>query len=540
MKRYYFDHSATTPVDHRVTQAMTHAMEKSFGNPSSMHSFGREARVLLEEAREKVARLLNADPAELYFTSGGTEADNTALLGVMLANRDRGDHLITSKIEHHAILDTAKFLESEGFRVSYVSPDRFGVIHAEEIERAIVPGTVMVSVMSVNNETGSINPMAEIGRLCRHKGVLLHTDAVQAFGKVPIDVQAQNVDLLSLSGHKIYGPKGIGVLFVRRGIKLTTRTFGGHQERGTRTGTENLPGAVGLAVAATLSHEKMESEKVRLTGLRDRLWDGLNSQLQDIHLNGHPTERLPGINNISFEGVEGEALLLSLDLKGIAASTGSACSSGQVNASHVLLSMGIEPDIAQSSIRFSMGRENDDESVDYASGSSAASCSEFTGYGLSAVNHNLAQSSPTVAVAMSGGVDSSVAAALLIRLGYQVVGLTMKLFNPESAQLPSAHRGCCNLDAIFRAQAVCQTLNIPHYSLDFIKEFEEGVIQDFIGEYLSGRTPNPCVRCNTLLKWGLLFDKAKASGLRLSSHRALCSHCKDRGRNPTFTGFRSG
>lgn len=366
MKKYYFDHSATTRVDEQVVQAMTLAMRETFGNPSSVHSFGRDARVLLEDSREKLARLLTADPAEVFFTSGGTEADNIALLGVMRANRDQGDHLITTKIEHHAVLDTAKFLEKEGFRVSYVSPDKYGMIRPEEIQRAITPGTVLVSLMHVNNETGTINPLAEIGRICRHQGVLLHTDAVQSFGKLPIDVQAMNIDLLSLSGHKIYGPKGIGALFVRRGVKLNKRTFGGHQEREIRTGTENLPGAVGLSVAAQICAAKMASEAQRLTGLRDKLWNGLNSQLQDIHLNGHPTERLPGINNISFEGVEGEALLLSLDLKGIAASTGSACSSGQVSASHVLLAMGIPPEIAQGSIRFSMGRENDDESVNYA------------------------------------------------------------------------------------------------------------------------------------------------------------------------------
>jgi cysteine desulfurase len=366
MKRYYFDHSATTRVDERVAEAMTAAMRESFGNPSSMHGFGRDARVLLEDSREKIARLLHADPAELFFTSGGTEADNTALLGVMSANRERGDHLVVSKVEHHAVLNTANFLEKEGFRVSYVSPDAFGMIQPEEIQRAITPGTVLVSVMHVNNETGTINPLAEIGRICRHQGVLLHTDAVQSFGKLPVDVQAMNVDLLSLSAHKIYGPKGAGALFVRRGVPITARTFGGHQEREVRTGTENLPGAVGLAVAAQICHEKMASEAVRLTTLRNRLWDGLKAQLANIHLNGSPSERLPGLNNISFEGVEGEALLLSLDLKGIAASTGSACSSGQINASHVLLAMGVAPEIAQGSIRFSMGRENDAESVDYA------------------------------------------------------------------------------------------------------------------------------------------------------------------------------
>ncbi len=366
LKRYYFDHSATTRVDPAVCAAMTMAMSEHFGNPSSMHSFGREARVLLEEAREKIARMLQADPAELFFTSGGTEADNLALLGVMEANREKGDHLIVSKIEHHAVLNTAQYLEKNGFRVSCVSPDATGMIQPEEVRQAIVPGTVLVSIMHVNNETGTINPLAEIGKIAHERGILMHTDAVQSFGKLPVDVQQLSLDLLSLSGHKIYGPKGVGALFVRRGVKLQTRTFGGHQEREVRTGTENLPGAIGLAAAAEICKEKMATEAERLANLRDKLWEGLRSRLPDIHLNGHPTMRLPGLNNISFAGVEGEALLLSLDLKGLAASTGSACSSGQVSASHVLLAMGVPAEIAQGSIRFSLGRENDEEAVNYA------------------------------------------------------------------------------------------------------------------------------------------------------------------------------
>jgi cysteine desulfurase len=366
VKRYYFDHSATTRVDSRVVEVMAQAMEHSFGNPSSLHSFGRESRVLLEDAREKISRILNADTAEVFFTSGGTEADNTSLIGVMNANRERGDHFITAKIEHHAILDTARYLEQQGFRISYISPDTQGIIHPDEVLSAITPGTVLISVMHVNNETGVINSIAEIGRMARERGILMHTDAVQSFGKLPVDVSTMNIDLLSLSGHKIYGPKGIGALYVRKGVKLAARTFGGHQERELRTGTENLPGAVGLAKAAEICREKMASEATRLTALRDRLWQGLSTRLSDVHLNGHPEMRLPGINNVSFEGIEGEALLLAADMKGIAVSTGSACSSGQVSASHVLLAMGVPPEVAQGSIRFSLGRENDDESIDYA------------------------------------------------------------------------------------------------------------------------------------------------------------------------------
>lgn len=366
LKRYYFDHSATTRVHPAAAEAMVKVLREDFGNPSSLHAFGRDARVLLEEARESIAKILNADPADLFFTSGGTEADNTALMGVMEANRDKGDHLITSMIEHHAILDMAEYLEKNGFRVSYVRADEVGIIRPEDVERAITPRTVLISVMQVNNEVGTINPVAEIGRLARESGILFHTDAVQSFGKIPVDVKQINADLLSISGHKIYGPKGIGALYVRKGVNLQRRTQGGHQEREVRTGTENLPGAVGFAVAARICQEEMEAETIRLSGLRDRLWDGLRQQVPNIRLNGHPQMRLPGLCNVSFEGVEGEALMLSLDLKGIAASTGSACSSGQTSASHVLLAMGIPPEIAQGSIRFSLGRENDDESIDYA------------------------------------------------------------------------------------------------------------------------------------------------------------------------------
>ncbi len=366
MKRYYFDHSATTRVDAAVAEAMVKVMREDFGNPSSLHSFGRDARVILEDARETIAKILNADPTEIFFTSGGTEADNTALIGVMEANRDKGDHLITSMMEHHAVLETAEYLEKNGYRVSYIRPDEQGIIQPADVERAITPQTVLISIMHVNNEVGTISPVEEIGRIARERGVLFHTDAVQSFGKIPVDVKAINADLLSVSSHKIYGPKGAGALYLRRGVKINRRTHGGHQEREVRTGTENLPGAVGLAAAAEICQREMESEAVRLSDLRNRLWSGLQERIPKIRLNGHPAKRLPGLCNVSFEGVEGEALMLALDLEGIAASTGSACSSGQTSASHVLLAMGIPPEIAQASIRFSLGRENDDESVDYA------------------------------------------------------------------------------------------------------------------------------------------------------------------------------
>jgi len=365
LKRYYFDHSATTRVNARAIEAMTRVMESNFGNPSSVHAFGRDARVVLEEYRETIASLLNADAGEVFFTSGGTEADNLALIGVMQANRSRGRHLITSAYEHHAILDAAEYLGKNGFEISYIKPDRYGQIQLDDVVRAIRPDTQLISVMHVNNEVGTINDIGAIGKLAQERDILFHTDAVQSFSKIPIDVKAMNIDLLSLSGHKIYGPKGNGAIYIRKGVNIERRQFGGHQEREIRTGTENLPGIAGLTMAAQICHQEMDSEAERLLYLREKLWNGLNDSLADIQLNGHPEERLHGLCNVSFGGVEGEALMLSMDLKGIAASTGSACSSGQTSASHVLLSMGIPPEMAQSSIRFSLGKETDDEAVDY-------------------------------------------------------------------------------------------------------------------------------------------------------------------------------
>ncbi|MBU0520440.1 cysteine desulfurase [bacterium] len=365
MNRYYFDHSATTRVDPAVADIMRQVMCENYGNPSSVHGFGRDAREFLDRSRETIAEILNADPAEVYFTSGGTEADNLALSGVMEANQERGRHLITSTTEHHAVLYTAEYLGKNGYEVSYIRPDKYGLIQVDDVARAIRPDTAMISIMHANNEVGTINPIAEIGRLARDNGIIFHTDAVQTFGKLPLNVSELNVDLLSLSGHKIYGPKGIGALYVSTGIAVTPRSYGGHHERELRPGTENLSGIAGLAKAASLCHESLEKENDRLKIMRDSLWRELQTRLPDLTLNGHPEQRLSGLLNVTFHGVEGEAILLALDMKGIAVSTGSACSSGQTTPSHVLLSMGLAPEDAQSSIRFSLGHENSDESIEY-------------------------------------------------------------------------------------------------------------------------------------------------------------------------------
>lgn len=365
MRRIYLDHSATTPVRTEVAAAVMEYMTGKFGNPSSVHSFGREAKAALEKARGQVAALINAQPEEIIFTSGGTESDNLAIIGAARANAIRGKHIITSAIEHHAVLDTCKALEKEGFRVTVLPVDAYGQISLADLEAAITDDTILISIMHVNNEVGTIQPIAEIGRIARERGILFHTDAVQSLGKIPVDVKAQNIDLLSGSGHKIYGPKGTGFLYMRKGVRLKNLVHGGGQERKKRSGTENLPGIVGLGVAAELATAEMETEMKRLAALRDKLIKGLQEKIPYVRLNGHPTERIATNANLSFEYVEGESLLLSLDLKGIAASSGSACTSGSLEPSHVLTAMGLCHELAHGSVRFTLGRDNTEEDIDY-------------------------------------------------------------------------------------------------------------------------------------------------------------------------------
>ena len=365
MRRIYFDHNATTPVRPEVLEAMLPYFGERFGNASSVHTFGREARCALEDAREKVAKAINAQPSEIVFTSGGTEADNTAIKGIAHLLRDKGRHIVTSRVEHKAVLETCKYLEKEGFEVTYVSVDSTGMVHPQAVEEALREDTVLVSVMHANNEVGTINPIAKIGEICHSRGILFHTDAVQSFCKVRIDVQAMHIDLASFSAHKIYGPKGVGALYVRRGVRFTQLLHGGEHERKRRAGTENVAGIVGFGRAVELAMAERDEENRRLISLRDRLWRGIQEKVERVRLNGHPTERLPGTLNVSFEGVEGESVLLSLDMKGVAASSGSACTSGSLSPSHVLEAMGVPPELAQSAVRFSLGRSNTEEDVDY-------------------------------------------------------------------------------------------------------------------------------------------------------------------------------
>ena len=359
------DHSATTPVAAEVLEAMIPFFSDKFGNASSLHAFGREAKEALEESRQRLARLLNADPEEIVFTSGGTESDNLALRGIAYKNRNSGRHIITSCIEHPAILETCRSLEQEGFTVTYLPVNREGLIELSELERAIRPDTILISIMHANNEVGTIQPLEDVGRLAADRDIYLHTDAVQTVGKIPVDVDAMGVDLLSLSAHKLYGPKGVGALFIRRGIKMQSLATGGGHERNLRSGTENVAGIVGLARAADLAREEMAEEGQRLVQLRDRLADLVLGRVKDAWVNGSMEKRLPGSLNFGFSYVEGESLLLYLDSKGIAVSTGSACSSHKLEPSHVLLALGLKPEECHGSLRITMGRSNNQEQVDY-------------------------------------------------------------------------------------------------------------------------------------------------------------------------------
>ncbi len=361
----YADHAATTPVHEAARKAMLHCLEEDYGNPSSLHSVGQRAREILDQARADVAQCLNADPAEIYFTGGGSEADNQALLtGALLGAKKGKKHLITTAFEHHAVLHTMKALEKQGFTVTYLDVHEDGVVRLSDVAAAITDDTALVSVMMVNNEIGTIQPIAEIAKLCQEKGVLFHTDAVQAVGHIPVDVKALGVDMLSLAAHKFHGPKGVGALYCRKGIRPEILIQGGAQERGRRGGTENMPGIVGMAAALQEAVSNLNADMVYVTALRERLIEGL-SQIPHSRLNGSRNLRCPGTVNFCFEGIEGESLLLWLDAKGVAASSGSACTSGSLDPSHVLLALGLPHEIAHGSLRLSLGADNTEEEVDH-------------------------------------------------------------------------------------------------------------------------------------------------------------------------------
>ncbi len=363
MKRIYLDYAATTPTHPEVVKAMLPYFTDAFGNPSSIYSYGQEAKAAIEEARVKVAALVNARDEEIVFTSGGTEADNFALKGVAFANESKGNHIITSSIEHQAVIETCKFLERKGFRITYLPVDESGMVDPSHIKKAITDKTTLISVMHANNEMGTVEPIAEIGKVAKEAGIYFHTDAVQTVGHIPVDVNELGVDLLSMSAHKLYGPKGVGALYIRKGTKLTPFMHGGEQERRRRASTENVPGIVGLGKAAELAQPEVNEEAKRLTYLRDQLVKGLVEQIDHIRLNGHPTRRLPNNVNVSVDYVEGESMVLNLDLEGICVSTGSACSSSSLEPSHVLLAMGLSPEQAHGSLRFTLGKWTNEEDI---------------------------------------------------------------------------------------------------------------------------------------------------------------------------------
>jgi cysteine desulfurase len=364
MKRIYLDHAATTPARPEVVKAMLPYFTDAFGNPSSIYSYGQEARGAVEEARTRVARLIGARSEEIIFTSGGTESDNHALKGVAFANENKGDHIITTSIEHHAVMQVCKFLENRGINITRLPVDKYGLVDPEDVKKALTDKTVLISVMHANNQVGTIEPAEEIGKIAREAGVYFHTDAVQTVGHIPINVDELNVDLLAISAHKLYGPKGVGALYVRKGTRLAPFMHGGEQEKRRRAGTENVPGIVGFGKAMELAGQEMNEETERLIHLRDKLIRGLMDKIEDIQLNGHPTRRLPNNVNISVDFVEGESMLLNLDLEGVCASTGSACSSASLEPSHVLLALGVPVEQAHGSLRLTLGRENTEADIE--------------------------------------------------------------------------------------------------------------------------------------------------------------------------------
>ena len=362
-RRVYLDHNASTPVHPEVVAEMLPYFSDVYGNPSSVHGFGRDARAAVDAARDRVAAFLRVRPDELVFTSGGTESDNFGVKGLALA-RGSG-HVITSKVEHHAVLRSAQALEAQGFAVSYLPVDQYGMVDPDDVRRALRPDTIAISIMHANSEVGTIQPVRAIGALAREAGVPFHVDAVQTFGKVEVDVHAMNIDALSFSSHKVYGPKGIAGLYIRRGTKMVSIQHGGEHERRRRAGTENVPGIVGLGKAVEVRARDMKTEAEAVSALRDRMWEGIRARVPEVRLNGHPTERLPGTANICYRNVESESIVLALDLKGIAVSAGSACTAGSVEPSHVLVAMGVPLDWAMGAVRSSLGRSTTAGDVDY-------------------------------------------------------------------------------------------------------------------------------------------------------------------------------
>ena len=365
MPDIYLDYNATAPIHPEVLEAMQPYLTEKFGNPSSLHSFGREAKVAVEEAREKVAKLINAHPSEIYFTSCGSESDNWAIKGILWANKNKGNHIIISKIEHQAVLETCKFLEENGYSVTYLDVDKFGMVDPDNLRKSVRKDTVIVSIMHANNEVGTIQPIEELLKIAKERNVVFHTDAVQSIGKISVDVQKLGVDLLSISGHKLYAPEGIGVLFIKRGTKITSLLQGGNQERSRRAGTENVASIVGLGKACEIAAQDLDEYQDKMKRLSESFLKKILDTIPEVYLSGHPTLRVPNTVNLSFNGCDGESIILGLDLQGVAVSSGSACSIGSLEPSHVLMAMGVPKHLTLGSVRFSFGRFNSMEDVEY-------------------------------------------------------------------------------------------------------------------------------------------------------------------------------
>jgi cysteine desulfurase len=361
----YLDHASTTPADPEVVAAMLPWYSEGFGNPSTVYSLGLKSAQAVQYARDSIAQSIGAEPDEIYFTSGGTESDNWALLGTVDAQGKKGRHLVTSTIEHHAVLETMEYLEKRGYEVTKVPVDSGGLVDPDDVRRALRPDTILVSIMHANNEVGTIQPIAEIGKITREAGVLFHTDAVQTAGKIPLDVSELGADMLSMSGHKFYGPKGVGLMYLRKRTRISPLLHGGGQEKGRRAGTHNVPGIVGMAKALELAAGRMSEDAAREAELRDRLWAGLQANIESIYLNGDLTHRLAGNLNVRLDGIEGESMILMLDMEGICVSSGSACTTGSLEPSHVLLALGIPQESAHGSLRVTLGRSTTDEHIDH-------------------------------------------------------------------------------------------------------------------------------------------------------------------------------